>query len=59
LKLAFDQLVESGMNGLHYLEGKHLLGNDGEGATDGSHPNDLGMMRYAGAYENVLNPILG
>ena len=59
LKLAFDQLVESGMKRLYYLEGKHLLGVDGDGATDGSHPNDLGMMRYADAYEKVLNRILG
>jgi len=40
------------------LDGDHLLGDDGEGATDGSHPNDLGMMRYADAYEPVLRTIL-
>jgi lysophospholipase L1-like esterase len=36
-----------------------LLGDDSEGATDGSHPNDLGMMRYADAYEPALRSILG
>ncbi|MEC9092749.1 MAG: SGNH/GDSL hydrolase family protein, partial [Planctomycetota bacterium] len=35
-----------------------LLGTDGEGATDGSHPSDLGMVRYADAYEKVLRPLL-
>lgn len=57
LKMAFDQLTQSGVKGLFYLAGKDLLGDDGEGATDGSHPNDLGMMRYADAYERVLNRI--
>ncbi|MGB2164990.1 MAG: SGNH/GDSL hydrolase family protein, partial [Flavobacteriaceae bacterium] len=28
------------------------------GATDGSHPSDLGMLRYADAYEPVLRSIL-
>ena len=40
------------------LDGKNLLGSDGEGATDGSHPNDLGMIRYANAYEPVIRSIL-
>jgi lysophospholipase L1-like esterase len=38
--------------------GINLLGLDGEAATDGSHPNDLGMVRYADAYEPVLRAIL-
>lgn len=59
LKSVFDRLTESGVKQLYYLEGEDLLGNDGDGATDGSHPNDLGMMRYADAYEEVLNRILG
>ncbi len=59
LKMAFNHLTESGIQGLYYLEGKDLLGQDGDGATDGSHPNDLGMMRYADAYENALNQIVG
>ena len=40
------------------LDGKNLLGSDREGATDGSHPNDLGMIRYANAYEPVIRSIL-
>ena len=49
--------MKAGIEGLHYLKGVELL-EDGEAATDGSHPNDLGFMRYADAYANVLDPLL-
>ncbi len=39
---AYDNLVKSGVKGLSYVEGEALLGDDTEGTTDGSHPNDLG-----------------
>ena len=58
LKKAFAELVYEGVVNLYYLDGDNLLGRDGEGATDGSHPNDLGMLRYADAYEPVLRSIL-
>ena len=58
LKKAFAELVYGGVVNLYYLDGDNLLGRDGEGATDGSHPNDLGMLRYADAYEPVLRSIL-
>jgi len=58
LKKAYENLVAAGVQHLHYLEGDALLGDDGEAATDGSHPSDLGMMRYADAYEEVLREIL-
>jgi hypothetical protein len=58
LKKVYAELIDSGVRNLFYLDGDHLLGDDGEGATDGSHPNDLGMMRYADAYEPVLRTIL-
>ncbi|NNE34314.1 MAG: hypothetical protein HKN13_03705 [Rhodothermales bacterium] len=51
-------LTEEGIEGVYYLAGDDLLGHDGEAATDGSHPSDLGMMRYADAYEPVLRSIL-
>lgn len=58
LRKAFDKLNSSGIKHLHYLAGANLLGSDGEAATDGSHPNDLGMVRYADAYESILQDIL-
>ena len=58
LKKAFAELVYSGVVNLYYLDGDNLLGRDGEGATDGSHPSDLGMIRYADAYEPTLRSIL-
>jgi hypothetical protein len=41
-----------------YLEGANLLGDDGEGTVDGSHPTDLGFTRQAAEFERVLRPIL-
>lgn len=40
------------------VDGEQLLGDDGEAATDGSHPSDLGMVRYADAYEPALRALL-
>ena len=57
-KNAYLELLDSGVEHLYYLDGEHLLGHDGEAATDGSHPSDLGMMRYADAYEPALRAIL-
>ncbi len=54
----FRQLQNEGVSGLHYLDGEQLLGDDGEAATDGSHPSDLGMVRYADAYEPALRNLL-
>ena len=54
LKTAYKQMVADGTPHLHYLAGANLLGADGEATTDGSHPNDLGMLRYAEAYKKVL-----
>ena len=58
LRAAFQQLQEEGIDHLFYLQGEDLLGRDGEAATDGSHPNDLGMVRYADAYEPALRALL-
>lgn len=58
LKRAYRELMDSGVERLFYLDGDYLLGLDGEAATDGSHPSDLGMVRYADAYEPVLRAIL-
>jgi hypothetical protein len=58
LRSVFEKLTAGGMQGLSYLRGDGLLGSDGEGTVDGSHPTDLGMMRYADAYEPVLRKVL-
>ena len=57
-RAAFENLEASGVKELYYLEGKDLLGDDGEATVDGSHPTDLGMLRYATAYEHALRPLL-
>jgi len=43
---------------LHYLPGAKLLGDDGEGTVDSSHPTDLGFFRQAEAFRAVLEPLL-
>ena len=58
LRAAFNDLKTQGVAGLFYLEGTHLLGDDSEGATDASHPNDLGFMRQAEAFEPVIRNAL-
>ncbi len=58
LKKAFESLRKSGVRNLHYLEGEYLLGDDGEGTVDSSHPTDLGFMRQAEAFSRVLEPLL-
>lgn len=57
-KAAYERLQNSGVKNLHYLEGEHLLGDDGEGTVDSSHPTDLGFLRQAEAFEKVLSPLI-
>lgn len=59
LKKAYDQLIASGDKHLYYIAGDDLLGDDGDGAVDSSHPNDLGFIRQADAFDKVLGPLLG
>ena len=58
LREVFDELKAAGDENLYYLEGEHLLGDDDEGTVDSSHPTDLGFWRQAGAFQEVLEPIL-
>lgn len=57
-KKAYDKLVASGVKNLHYLKGDGLLGEDNEGTVDTSHPTDLGFLRQAEAFREVLEPLL-
>ena len=58
LKAAFDRLQKDSVKNLYYIPGEHLLGDDGEGTTDGSHPNDLGFLRQAEIFSRTLEPLL-
>jgi GDSL-like Lipase/Acylhydrolase family/N-terminus of Esterase_SGNH_hydro-type len=58
LKAAYNRLKKSGVKGLYYIPGAHLLGDDGEATVDGSHPTDVGFMRQAAIFEKVLGPLL-
>jgi lysophospholipase L1-like esterase len=59
LQNAFAALRRDGVENLHLLAGGPLLGDDDEGTTDGSHPNDLGMFRQAQQLIAALRPLLG
>ena len=58
LKEAYAKLKAEGVKKLFYIEGDHLLGDDSDGATDGSHPNDLGFARQADVMEPVIREAL-
>ncbi len=58
LRKAFQDLQSSGMRRLYYLPGSDLLGGDGEGTVDSSHPSDLGFTRQANAFAKLLAPLL-
>jgi hypothetical protein len=58
LKKAFEELVAAGTKHLYYIPGDNLLGDDNEGAVDSSHPNDLGFMRQAEAFDRVLSRLM-
>ncbi len=58
LKAAYERLQKNGVKNLFYIPGEHLFGDDGEGSTDGSHPNDLGFLRQAEIFAKVLEPLL-
>ncbi|MNE32973.1 hypothetical protein D3C80_1266120 [compost metagenome] len=55
---AYQQLVKAGVKNIYQLSTQEIgLGTDG--TVDGSHPTDLGMLRYATAYEALIKKILG
>jgi hypothetical protein len=58
LKAAFGRLKAAGDDNLYYIEGEDLIGDDGEGTVDSSHPTDLGFYRQAEAFQKILQPIL-
>ncbi len=58
LEAAYKRLKKAGVKKLYYIPGERLLGDDGDGTVDSSHPNDLGFMRQADAFAKVLKPLL-
>lgn len=58
LMAVFERLKKAGDANLHYISGEDLIGDDGEGTVDSSHPTDLGFLRQSEAFMKVLRPIL-
>lgn len=58
LQEIYRQLQAEGWQDLYYVGGDELLGDDGEGTVDGTHPTDLGFLRMAETLEPVLRKIL-
>ncbi len=58
LEKAYQTLLTEGVKHLAYLRGETLLGDDGEGTVDGSHPTDLGFLRHADVMQPALYQLL-
>lgn len=58
LRAAFQRLQAAGVPHLHYVPADNLLGTDGEGTVDGTHPTDLGFLRMAEVLAPVLRPLV-
>jgi len=53
---AYEELKSKGVKQLYYL--KHAdIGLDMNDSVDGSHPTDMGMLKYAKAYEKLIKAI--
>lgn len=60
LRKVYCRLESEGVKYLYYLPGERLLQDDRDNlaTVDGSHPTDLGFMRQADAFCDVLETIL-
>lgn len=54
LQKEYDRLQTENVPLLYYLPNGQMLGDDGEATVDGIHLNDLGMMRQAEVFTQVL-----
>ena len=54
----YDRLRAGGTVNLAYTEGDPLLGDDSEATVDGSHPSDLGFVRYADCLQPIITDSL-
>ena len=57
MKRAFEDLLSANVTDLFLLTKKEI-NLDLNSYVDGTHPSDLGMMRYANAYEKIIRTIL-
>lgn len=57
LQSAFQELKSDGYEDIHVLT-KEEMGLQPDSYVDYIHPNDLGMMEYADAYENLIRKII-
>jgi len=55
----YARLISEGDENLSYIRAEEMLGNDGEGTVDGTHPTDLGFVRMSDALVRVLRPLPG
>lgn len=53
----FSKMKKDGIKNIYLLTAKDI-GFDMESTVDGTHPNDIGMMKYAEAYEKAIRKIL-
>lgn len=58
MRTAYRNLKKSGVKKLYFISGEDLIGDDGEGTVDGTHPNDLGFMRMAEEIGPVVRRLL-
>lgn len=52
----FQELIKSGVQGL-YLLGADAIGLNDQSTTEGTHPNDYGMIQYSRAYAKKIQQI--
>jgi len=58
MREVYAKLQHDRVQFLYYLEAANLLGDDGEGMIEGSHPTDLGFLRQAAEFDRVLRKVL-
>ncbi len=57
LQKTFADMKSSGIKNIYLLTAK-AIGLGAESTVDGIHPNDIGMLQYATAYEKAIRQIL-
>jgi len=57
LRDTYNELKSSGVKNIHLLT-TETIGMGINSTVDGTHPNDIGMMEHANAYEEVIREIL-